>query len=233
MAEAAPQEYVTYDELRDVAQQIFNIQKKQRMIRTCAMISIGAIVGTFVVFGGCYVLFTAVTETQLKETSGNHQLALVQKDTDKVIATTECTEDVDGADLLDYQRTEVDADGYPDGEWILPSNRLSMIRTLSWYENDTMVVQHVSEIIRYDGNNTHLHITTKAGHQIQIWDSDGEDDFSVMMRRYEFETNTFTAWTEINADGDQDARGRGRVVASLRRPTLTQKAPQIVLSDYI
>jgi len=232
MAEQEPEQYVTYDELRDVAQQIFNIQKKQRFIRTCAMISIGVLVGVLLVFGGCCILLSAVHETQVKETSGSHQLALVQKDTDKVIATTECTEDIDGSDLLDYQRNNIDAHGDPDGEWVLPSNRLSMIRSVSWYENSTMVVQHVSEIVRHDGNDTRVEITTKAGHQIFIWDSDGVDNFNVMMRRHEFETNSFSPWVEVNAEGDQDDRGRGRVVASLKRKTLTKQAQTISLSEY-
>uniref|UniRef100_A0A7S2DAA1 Uncharacterized protein n=1 Tax=Alexandrium andersonii TaxID=327968 RepID=A0A7S2DAA1_9DINO len=228
--------FLTYKEMRCVAQEIFKYEQRMRRIRTSAMIG-GSILLIFVVLlGGGVVIFGMVADTEVRE--DGRQSALVKRDSNRVIATSESTEDFDGSDLVDYQRNGVDANGDPDGEWILNDSRVAMIKTISWKEgevgNETTIVHHVADITRYDGQNTSVDITTKVGHKIIIWDSDGVDRFDVMIRRWnvdmqDWETNDYQ---EVVPDGDEDDLGRGRVVVSVDRPRLDPAPRPVALDNY-
>lgn len=226
---------VTYGEMRMVAQEIHRLEKQARRIRFGALICIGLLVGT-VIFGAVIALLvSAFKQTDVKEDGA--QLALVKKDTQKVVATTQSLEDIDGSDLVDYARTRVDANGDPDGAWVLSDERISQIRTISWRAADPATgakvteVHQVAEIMRQNGKDTAVKITTKAGHVITIWDNTGGDNFDVMMKRWDAATKTFGPEFEVNADGDE-ADGRGRVLVSLTRPSLEARPRAINVDNF-
>lgn len=220
---------VSYAEMRMVAQEIHRLERQARRIRTGALVFTGLLVGTAIFAGIIALLVSAFTDTEIKEDGA--QMAMVKKDTDKVVATTQSLEDLDASDLVDYSRSGTDAEGAPDGEWTLTDERISLIRTLSWKEGQRLEVHHVAEIVRHDGKNTAVEITTKAGHKITIWDKDGVDNFDIMIKRYDRNTNTFLTEVEVNADGDE-VDGRGRVLVSLTRPVLAARPRAINVDDF-
>jgi len=220
---------VTYGEMRMVAQEIHRLEKQARRIRFGALICVGLLVGT-VIFGAVIALLvSAFKQTDVKEDGA--QLALVKKDTQKVVATTQSLEDIDGSDLIDYARTRVDANGEADGPWVLSDERISQIRTISWRAGGVTEVHQVAEITRQDGTDAKVIITTKAGHVITIWDNTGGDNFDVMMKRWDRNTHTFGPEFEVNADGDE-ADGRGRVLVSLSRPRLEARPRAINVDNF-
>jgi hypothetical protein len=220
---------VTYGEMRLVAQEIHRLEKQAQRIRTAALIFVGLLVGTAVFAGVIAMLVSAFTQTEIKDDGG--QMAMVKKNTDKVVATSQSLEDIDGSDLVDYLRTGVDAEGKADGEWQLTDERIALIRSISWKAGQKMEVHYISEIVRHDGKDVRVELTTKAGHKITIWDSDGVDNFDVMMKRYDRISKTYMAEEEINANGDE-ADGRGRILVSLDRPTLIAKPRPINVDDF-
>jgi hypothetical protein len=224
---------LTYKEMRAVAQEIFAIERKQRKMRTAALVVSGLLLGT-IAFLLCMVLiYGLVSETEVKD--DHNQLALVKKGSNQVVATTESVEDLDGADLVDYDRSGKDANGTADGNWLLSESQIAMIRTISWREADVMNVHHIAGITRYDGQDARVEMTTKAGHEIVVWDSDGVDNFNVKLKRWNPDNNAFDPEVEVNAEGDfdNDPNGRGRVVVSLRRPTLDKSGSGAVSTpDY-
>lgn len=233
-------ETLTYKEMRAVAQEIFNYEKKMRKIRTIAMIAGGLLMTTILVLAGTVLIFQMTADTEVQEAGG--QSALVKKGTNRVVATTESVEDVDGADLVDYAKNRVDAEGDPDGDWLLSDSRIAMIRSISWKECDdansggppcTTYVEHVAEIRRIDGTNASVEVTCKAGHKITIWDHDSTDNFNVLIKRWNRVSNTFDAEEEINAEGDEDG-GRGRIMVSLKKPMLVDPpgGRTIKMDDY-
>mmetsp|Transcript_101646 Transcript_101646/g.303295 ORF Transcript_101646/g.303295 Transcript_101646/m.303295 type:complete len:242 (-) Transcript_101646:106-831(-) len=227
---------LTYREMRAVAQDIFTYERKMRNIRTLAMIGGAVLVIFLVLLGGGVVIFGLASDTEVKHDGS--QEALVKKNSDTVISTAESKESMDAAELVDYQRNEVDARGDPDGDWILNASRIAMIKTVSWKEgdpgNETTYVQHVADITRHDGQNTSVEITTKAGHKMIIWDSDGQDNFNVMIRRWSIETQDWETsdYVEVLPEGDEDPSGRGRVVVTLDRPRLTSAPRTVNMEDY-
>jgi len=221
---------VSYAEMRMVAQEIHRLERQARRIRTGALVFTGLLVGTAIFAGIIALLVSAFQDTEIKEDGS--QMAMVKKDTDKVVATTQSMEDMDASDLVDYGRSGKDADGDPDGEWTLTDERISMIRSLSWKEGQRLEVHHVAEIVRVDGKHTRVEITTKAGHRITIWDKDGVDNFDIMMKRFDRNTNTFLPEVEVNADGDESDTGRGRVLVSLARPVLAPRPRAINIEDF-
>merc|ERR1719393_77654 len=96
-----------------------------------------------------------------------------------------------------------------------------MIRTVSWWENDTLRVHHVAHVTRHSREDGHLEIQTQAGHELMIWDA-SQDVFNVMMRKWDNELQRFGAWEEVNTEGEKDVLGRGRLVVSLRSPQAEQ-----------
>eukprot|EP00929_Paragymnodinium_shiwhaense_P075884 TRINITY_DN38873_c0_g1_i1.p1 TRINITY_DN38873_c0_g1~~TRINITY_DN38873_c0_g1_i1.p1 ORF type:complete len:374 (+),score=69.88 TRINITY_DN38873_c0_g1_i1:74-1123(+) len=99
----------------------------------------------------------------------------------------------------------------------LPLDKLPMIRTVSWWEGDTLRVHHVAHVTRHSREKGHIEVVTQAGHEMMIWDS-AADVFNIMMRKYDHELQRFGPWEEVLTDGDKDVFGRGRVVVSLRSP---------------
>jgi hypothetical protein len=234
--EAGPQK-VSYAEMRMVAQEIHRLNQTQRRIRTAGMVFTGLLVGTALFAGVITLLYSAFTETEIS--SDDQQLAMVKKGTNKVVATTASLEDVDASDLVDYGRTGKDASGNPDGDWALDDERISRIRSLSWKNGPTLEVHHVAEIVRHDGKDARVEITTKAQHRITIWDSDGVDNFDIKMKRYNPSTKKYDAEIEVNADGDESqveegrgTTGRGRVLVSLHRPVLEARPRAINIDDF-
>lgn len=227
---------VTYNEMRMVAQEIHRLEKQARRIRTGALVCIGLLVGTAVFAGVIVLLVSAFTETEIKDDNG--QLAMVKKETNKVVATTQSLEDLDGSDLVDYNRDGKDANGEADGEWTLTDERIALIRTISWKDGQKMEVHHVAEIVRHDGTDTRVEITTKAGHQITIWDSDllsgktAGDNFDVKIKRFDRDTRQFGPEEEVNAQGDENDSGRGRILISMSRPTLEARPRPINVDDF-
>lgn len=221
---------VTYSEMRMVAQEIHRLEQQARRIRTGALICIGLLVGTAVFAGVISLLVTAFTETEIKEDGG--QIAMVKKDTNKVVATSQSLEDIDGSDLVDYGRTGKDAQGLPDGEWTLTDERIALIRTISWKAGQKMEVHHVSEVVRHNGNDTRVEISTKAGHKIVIWDQDGTDNFDVTIRRMDRVTGKLMPVEDVNPNGDENNSGRGRVLVSLNRPVLAPRPRPINVDDF-
>jgi len=233
---------VSYAEMRMVAQEIHRLEKQARRIRTIALVSSGLFLGTAVFAGVIFLLVKAFAETEVKREDGT--ATLVKKDTTDVVQTTQSLEDRDGSSLLDYARNTLDANGDPDGDWKLTDEQISRIRTISWKAGQVMEVHHVAEIVRYDGTDTRVEITTKANHKITIWNNDclGQnnvpisgctaDKFDVMIRRYDRTTNTYAAEEEVNANGDEGTEGKGRVVVSLERPKVEAKET-INLDDYL
>lgn len=231
----APGGTVTYAEMRMVAQEIHRLEKQARRIRTGALVFTGLIVGTAIFAGVIALLVSAFQDTEIKDDGGS-QMAMVKKDTDQVIATTQSLEDLDASDLVDYARNEKDAEGLPDGEWTLSDERISLIRSLSWKSGQKMEVHHVAEITRYNGKDTRVEITTKAGHKITIWDSEklsgvGSDNFDIKIRRKHL-NGTMAPEEEINADGDENDTGRGRVLVSLNRPVLAPRPRAVNVDDF-
>lgn len=226
----AAQGKVSYGEMRMVAQEIHRLEAQARRIRTAALVIIGLLVGTAVFAGVIALLVSAFTETQIKQDGG--QLAMVKKDSDKVIATTQSTEDLDISDMVDYGRDKTDSNGEADGEWTLTEERIARIRTISWKAGQTMEVHHIAEIVRHDGTNTRVEMTTKAGHKIVVWDNTGGDNFDVMITRFDRSTNQYLPEEEINANGDESNTGRGRVLVSLTRPVLEARPRGINVDDY-
>lgn len=223
-------EVLTYKEMRAVAQEIFKYEANMRKIRTGAMLCGGLLITLVVTLGGVLLILQFTVDTDVD--CGGKQCAWVKRGTKKVIQTTESLEDLDASDLTDYERDQTDANGDEDGEWVLSDAKLSMIRTISWRENDTMYVQHVAEIRRVNGQDTRVEITTKAGHKMTIWDNDGVDNFNVMISRYDQETNTYGPETEVLPDGDEGDLGRGRVMVSLKRPDLSYKVRDVKMEEY-
>jgi len=177
------------------------------------------------------LLVSAFTQTEIKEDGA--QLAMVsKKDTSKVVATAQSLEDIDGSDLVDYGRYDVDANGDPDGEWNLSDERIALIRTISWKDGQRMEVHHVAEIVRFDGTDARVEITTKAGHVITIWDKDGVDNFDVVIRRFDRNTNSFGPDEDVNPMGDENDSGRGRILVSLNRPVLADRPRPINIDDF-
>jgi hypothetical protein len=192
-------------------------------------------VGTAVFAGVIALLVAAFTETEIKEDGG--QLAMVKKDTDKVVATTQSLEDIDGSDLVSYAKTKKLADGTMDGEWTLSDERIALIRTISWKAGPVLEVHYVSEIVRHDGAQTRVEITTKAGHLITLWDDQGlkpgETKMEVFIKRFNKHTNKLGAEEEVNPNGDEAGQdGRGRVLVSLSRPTLAARPRPINVDDF-
>lgn len=221
---------VTYGEMRMVAQEIHRLEKQARRIRFCALICVGLLVGTAIFGGVIALLVSAFKQTDVKEDGA--QLALVKKDTQKVVATTQSLEDIDGSDLIDYARTRVDANGEADGPWVLSDERISQIRTISWRAGGVTEVHQVAEITRDDGTEAKVKLTTKAGHEITIWDNTGGDNFDVMMRRWDREKKNWEGPEfEVNAEGDE-ADGRGRVLVSLSRPRLEARPRAINVDNF-
>jgi hypothetical protein len=232
---AAPAGTVSYAEMRQVAQEIHRLEKQARQIRTGALVCVGLLVGTAVFAGVIALLVAAFTETEIKEDGG--QLAMVKKDTDKVVATTQSLEDIDGSDLVSYAKTKKLADGTMDGEWTLSDERIALIRTISWKAGPVLEVHYVSEIVRHDGAQTRVEITTKAGHLITLWDDQGlkpgETKNEVFIKRFNKHTNKFGPEEEVNPNGDEAGQdGRGRVLVSLSRPTLAARPRPINVDDF-
>lgn len=231
--ETPPTGQVSYAEMRQVAQEIHRLEKQARQIRTGALICVGLLVGTAVFAGVIALLVAAFTETEIKEDGG--QLAMVKKDTNKVVATTQSLEDIDGSDLVSYAKTKKLADGTMDGEWTLSDERIALIRTVSWKAGPVLEVHYVSEIVRHDGNQTRVEITTKAGHLITLWDDEGllkgETPLEVFIKRFNKHNNSFGALEEINPNGDEK-EGRGRVLVSLNRPVLAARPRPINVDDF-
>jgi hypothetical protein len=222
---------VTYAEMRMVAQEIHRLEKQARRIRTGALVCIGLLVGTAIFAGVIVLLVSAFQETEIKQDEG--QLAMVKKDTNKVVATTQSLEDVDGSDLVDYSRGAADNNGDPDGEWTLSDERVALIRSISWKDGPVMEVHHVAEIVRHDGTDTRVEIVTKANHKITIWDQfPGDDNFDVQIQRYSRETNTWAASADVNPQGDENNSGRGRILVSLARPQLETRPRPINVDDF-
>jgi len=222
---------VTYAEMRMVAQEIHRLERQARQIRTAALVCVGLLVGTAVFAGVIALLVSAFTQTEIKEDGA--QLAMVsKKDTSKVVATAQSLEDIDGSDLVDYGRYDVDANGDPDGEWNLSDERIALIRTISWKDGQRMEVHHVAEIVRFDGTDARVEITTKAGHVITIWDKDGVDNFDVVIRRFDRNTNSFGPDEDVNPMGDENDSGRGRILVSLNRPVLADRPRPINIDDF-
>jgi len=224
---------VTYAEMRMVAQEIHRLEKQARRIRTCALISIGLLVGSAVFAGVAALLVSAFTETEIKDTDGGSELKMVKKDTKNVVATTQSLEDIDGSDLIDYARTRKDANGDDDGEWILSDERIALIRSVSWKDGKNLEVHHVAEIVRHDGKDAHVKLTTKAGHKITIWPQDGVDNFDVQIERYDWEKNPpLQPAEDVNPMGDENDSGRGRILVSLSRPVLEERPRPIKVDDF-
>jgi len=221
---------VTYAEMRMVAQEIHRLEQQARRIRTGALICVGLLVGTAVFAGVIALLVSAFTETEIKEDGA--QLAMVKKDTNKVVATSQSLEDVDGSDLVDYARNLKDANGEPDGEYTLSDERIALIRTISWKAGQKMEVHHVSEIVRHDGKDVRVEITTKAGHKITIWDKDGVDNYDVVINRYDRVQQKLLPDEDVNPNGDENDSGRGRVLVSLNRPVLAARPRPINVDDF-
>jgi hypothetical protein len=221
---------VSYAEMRMVAQEIHRLETQARRIRTCALIFVGLLVGTAVFAGVIALLVSAFTQTEIKEDGA--QLAMVKKDTNKVVATSQSLEDIDGSDLLDYARVGTDAAGDPDGEWVLADARIALIRTISWKAGQKTEVHHVGEIVRHDGKDARVEITTKAGHIITIWDQDGVDNFDIVIKRYDPSTKSYLPDEDVNPNGDENNSGRGRVLVSLSRPTLEARPRPINVDDF-
>jgi len=222
---------VSYAEMRMVAQEIHKLERQARRIRTIALVVVGLLVGTAIFAGIIALLVSAFQDTEIKEDGS--QMAMVKKDTDKVVATTQSLEDIDASDLVDYGRSSTDGTGSPDGPWTLTDERISLIRTLSWKEGQRLEVHHVAEVVRHDGLDTRVEITTKAGHKITIWDSDATDNFNIMIKRYDRNTKSYLPEQEVNANGDEDGTGgRGRVLVSLNRPVLEPRPRAINIDDF-
>lgn len=223
---------VTYAEMRMVAQEIHRLEKQARRIRTGALICIGLLVGTAVFAGVIALLVSAFTETEIEEDGA--QLAMVKKDTNKVVATTQSLEDLDGSDLVDYSRGQwTDTNGDPDGEWILTDERIARIRTISWKDGPTMEVHHIAEIVRHDGQDTRVEMITKAGHKITIWDQfPNDDNFDVEIQRYDRTNNVLGPVEDVNPMGDENDSGRGRILVSLTRPVLESRPRPINIDDF-
>lgn len=221
---------VTYAEMRMVAQEIHRLEMQARRIRTGALICIGMLVGTAVFAGVIALLVSAFAETEIKEDGA--QLAMVKKDTDQVVATTQSLEDLDGSDLIDYARTGQDAQGIADGEWTLTDERIALIRSISWKDGPRMEVHHVAEIMRHDGQDAHVLITTKAGHKITIWDQDGVDNFDVEIQRYDRANKVLGPKEDVNPQGDEGDSGRGRILVSLSRPVLAARPRAVNVDDF-
>lgn len=215
----------TFDQMRGFAREVVMLEQKKSRMRWCAFFVVSAVFGSVLLLVGLVVISGAVGEYEVRADNG--KLAMVKKDSDEILATVQSNEDRDGSDLVDYDRT---VEGN-DGPWALPSNMLELVRTLSWWEDNKMHVQHVAHIQRHGGDDPKVFIITKAGHEIILYDSNGVDTFDLMMRRWDTSTYTFGPWKEINADGDSDAMGRGRVVINLRRPRM-QKSREIDLKEY-
>lgn len=224
---------VSYAEMRQVAQEIHRLEKQARQIRTGALICVGLLVGTAVFAGVIALLVAAFTETEIREDGG--QLAMVKKDTNKVVATTQSLEDIDGSDLVSYAKTKTLADGTKDGEWTLSDERIALIRTISWKAGPVLEVHYVSEIVRHDGNQTRVEITTKAGHVITLYDDQGlkagETKNEVFIKRFNKRNNSFGVLEEVNPNGDEKD-GLGRVLVSLNRPTLAARPRPINVDDF-
>lgn len=232
---AAPAGTVSYAEMRQVAQEIHRLEKQARQIRTGALVCVGLLVGTAVFAGVIALLVAAFTETEIKEDGG--QLAMVKKDTDKVVATTQSLEDIDGSDLVSYAKTKPGLNGTMDGEWTLSDERIALIRTISWKAGPVLEVHYVSEIVRHDGAQCRVEITTKAGHLITIWDDQGlkpgETKMEVFIKRFNKHNNSLGAEEEVNPNGDEVGQdGRGRVLVSLSRPTLAARPRPINVDDF-
>jgi len=221
---------VTYAEMRMVAQEIHRLEMQARRIRTAALVAIGLLVGTAVFAGVIALLVSAFTETEIKDDGG--QMAMVKKDTDKVVATTQSLEDLDGSDLIDYARSGKDANGEADGEWTLTDERIALIRTISWKDGPKLEVHHVAEIVRHDGNDARVDITTKAGHKITVWDQDGVDNFDVVIQRYDQALKKLGPKEDVNPQGDENDSGRGRILISLNRPVLAPRPRPINIDDF-
>jgi hypothetical protein len=231
---------VTYGEMRLVALELNRLEVRGKRIRTCAMIIIGFISVTALFAGGIAVLVSAFKKTEVRDQPSG--LILTKKETQKIIATSQSTEDIDGSDLIDYGRNLIDDNGDPDGAWTLSNDRIALIRSLSWRSDDTdpsspsygqkkTEVHHVAEIERHDGPQAHVKIVTKAKHIIKIWDNTGGDNFDVKIFRYNRATGGYFPEEEISANGDE-ADGRGRVLVSLSRPRLQTRPRAINADDY-
>jgi hypothetical protein len=220
---------VTYAEMRLVAQEIHRLEKQARRIRFAALICIGLLVGTAVFAGVIALLVSAFKETDVKK--DGPQLALVKKNTDKVIATTQSLEDLDACDLIRYLPETKDAQGYPDGNWVLPDDRIGLVRAVSWRANNKTEVHHVAEIQRHDGIDARVEMVTKAGHKITVWDDTDADNFNVEIERYDRVNKKLGPKEEVNAEGDEDG-GCGRMLVSLTRPQLLPRPRPINVDAF-
>lgn len=214
---------LTYDEVRAVAQEIYRIERKMRWIRTgvCVaslLLALTVTLGFVMVF-----VFRAVEQTEVRQDRPNTPLALVEAGTDNVIRTAESLEDVDASQLIDYDSAAGD-----EGEWNLSDERLAMIRTISWKNREEMHVHHVAEVTRYDGQDARVVITTKANHKIRI----NVTDFDVEIMMFDPDRNTWDPPVEVSPEGADDDAGRGRVLVSLRRPSMGSNLPPIDIQNY-
>lgn len=223
----------TFSEMRLLAKSVLDHQRQYRQLKHARIIGFIFLVLLFVVAviaaAGAYS-FTKTTSVKAKGEGG--QATLIQKSGKRVVSTAESAEDMDVSMLIDYNRDEKDSNGDPDGEWLLPDARLGMVRSLIWQEEGQTHIQRVSQISRINGKDAHVMIVTKAGHEMRIWDSDGTDNFNVEIRRRDPETGTFSDWTEVLPEGDDDERGSGRVLVSMRRPSTRNDAKEVALADY-
>lgn len=216
---------LTYEEARDVARQVVMMEQKKERVRGLKMVVFAILMGYLMFVLGFAWLVIAEGKFDLR--SDNGQLALLNKRSDELVRTAESMEDRDASDLVDYDRMVEGA----DGAWVLPAMKMELVRTVSWWEDNKMHVQHVASIARHGGTKPRVEIVTKAGHEMIIWDSNDEHAFNIMIRRWNGEKNSFDAWAEVNAEGDSDEMGRGRVVVSLRRPRL-EPTKEVNLDEY-
>jgi len=229
-------ESLNYKEMRAVAQEIFILERKSRRIRAFGLICSSLVLGSLVLLGAMALLYQGMKETEVQD-DGHSNLVLTKKGSQDIIATTQSLEDLDGSDLVDYARTGSDTNGEPDGEWTLSDAKLSRIRTISWREDDTTYIHHVASIVRYNGKDTRVELKTKALHMIRIWDDTADDatgaadNFAIEIKTWNPTTNSYSAWTEVNADGDEDG-GRGRVLVNLRRSKMDDPIRPINYKDY-